>query len=94
MQPTSMAAYESIKASIGKMEFRVYHALIQYGPMTNEELSVLLKKPINEVTGRTRGLVLHTGLFGNSMPLVENSGMRRAGKSGKTAIVWQIVENL
>lgn len=88
IQETSKDAHDSIKAELAPRELKVYSTLRVCGGLTNEEIAGLLQLPINQITGRTRGLVLHKDSFGSPRPLVRDSGLKRKGKSGLNAIVW------
>lgn len=88
IQGTSQTAFDSLKENLCHRELQVFSTLRVCGGMTNEELSNLLRLPINQITGRTRGLVLHKDSLGRPLPLVKDSGLRKSGKSGRNAIVW------
>ncbi len=78
IQQTSLHTFYTL--DLGKRELEVY-SIISGCPRTNLEISRLLGRPINCVTGRTRGLV--------KKGMVKDSGERIVETTGRSAIVWR-----
>ena len=85
VRDTSIEAYNHIKQSgqMNKMEQKVYDFLsIHPRGLTNMEISLRLKMPINAVTGRMNGLV--------KKGFVKINGKRQNPVSGRLNHVWQV----
>lgn len=80
MQKTSLSAYQWIKPKLNKMEKLILETLKVYGDMTNFEISVVVDKPVNEITGRTNSLV--------KKRLVSQCGEKKNERTGKMNILW------
>lgn len=57
IQDTSIAAFRTIQPQLGNRQREVLNGFSQYGAKTNLEMSVLLGRPINQITPRTNELV-------------------------------------
>lgn len=57
MRDTQLDAYDSIRAELSRRQFQVFEILGRLGVMSNRQLSVELKLPINQITGRTNELI-------------------------------------
>jgi len=57
---------------------------LELSPLTDEEIGLVIKRATRSITAR-RGELVHKGW-------VENSGKKRLGDSGASAIVWQLKE--
>lgn len=84
-KPTSLAAYEQIKASglLSESRFKVYDALTQHGPMTGTELDNALENPsahkrLSELEERG---------------VVKAMRVRRCTVTGLEAAEWHVVED-
>lgn len=79
---TSREAAESIALSLHPLQQKVYSALLAAGAsgMTDDELEVVVGVSHQTVSARRRELVLAGRL--------RDSGVRRATRSGRHAVVW------
>lgn len=84
IQPTSRSAYYEIQPTLGNRQHVVLDCIREYGPITNTEISVKLKIPINAITPRTKEL--------RKLGLVSSSGKRTCNVTGKTCLVWEAVK--
>lgn len=57
MKDTQLDAYESILADLPRRKRQVYEILAKLGPMSNMQIAIELRLPINYITGRTNSLV-------------------------------------
>ncbi len=81
--PESRDAASQIKPSRTTLRTRVYDVLVQYGPMTDEEMQVALK--MNPSTQRPRRIELWRA------GKVTKVGTR-ATRSGRMAALWGVAE--
>lgn len=79
--PTSVAAAEQIKKSIGPLHRQILDHL-KHHPSTDEEMMAALDMGGNTERPRRRELEL--------MGKIENSGIMRQTKSGREAVVWRL----
>lgn len=82
MQETSLEAYESIKAFLGKRQKQVFEFMHGKGAMTDREISDGMNIPINCITNRRGELV--------ELKLVKFAGYK-TGSSGRRAMLWDAV---
>jgi len=82
MLQTSLSAFYELKDSgrLGERQEQVFQAINKYSPITNTELSTILKLPINCVTGRVKEL--------RDYGLVMEKGKRKCNITGKMCYVW------
>ena len=78
--PTSRAAANSV--NVTDMEARVVGALKAHGPLTTYEIADILRLSLVTVSPRLRPLA--------DKLIVEDSGTRKMGESGRKQIVWQM----
>ncbi len=57
MRDTQLDAYDSIRTELSRRQFQVFEILGRLGVMSNRQLSVELRLPINQITGRTNELI-------------------------------------
>jgi len=81
IQQTSLLAYESIRSELGARQRVVYLAIKTHPNLTDQEYSLLLNLPINEVTPRRYELY--------NLGLIKGTG-RKKNKSGRLALTWAV----
>jgi len=57
MRKESLDTYENIRASLPRRKRQVYDVMVKLGPMSNMQIAIELRLPINYITGRTNALV-------------------------------------
>ena len=77
---TSKEAARSVNTTM--LEACVYGALKAHGPMTSFEVADILRLSLVTVSPRLRPMT--------EKGLVEDSGLKRTGTSGRKQIVWKI----
>ncbi len=82
MQTTSLAAYASIADSLGALQSRVFQAVWNLEPCTDEAIINATGLAPNSARPRRIELV--------SRGLIENSGLKLLTKSGRRAIAWRV----
>ena len=79
---TSLAAYHSLFPELNEKQKQIYVCLCEFGPLTNQEISEKIHRPINCITPRTGELV--------EMGLAAPDGLKK-GPSGRLATIWRPV---
>jgi hypothetical protein len=80
VRETSTYSYDKIKPTIGKRQKVVLLAFVEYGAVTNLEISTWKQIPINQVTPRTNELV--------KMGFMIEGEKRECSISGRTSFTW------
>lgn len=80
VQSTSLEAYQYAQKTLSARQEQVYQVIKKYGPITNNEISQLLRLPINSITPRCLEL--------RNKSLVTKSGTK-IDVTGRPAITWQ-----
>ena len=76
----SLEAYDAL--DLNNLQQQVYDILRDVGPASNREISKMLRRPINSVTGRTLEL--------RAKGLVRFAGKQR-NSNGRNERVWEVV---
>jgi hypothetical protein len=80
--PPELDLHRQTVARLRETQLPIYEAIRDHGPMTDEQIQVLLGKPASKVSTRRLDLV--------KLGLVEEAGTGRT-RSGKTAKLWALV---
>ena len=80
---TSKAAADEIKPSAGTQRHTLYGWLYEHGPATDEQMQDGIPMTANAQRPRRVELV--------RMGLVRDSGEKRKTRSGRSAVVWEVV---
>lgn len=80
---TSFAAAASAESSVAKHHRIILTSLNAFGPMTGEELSDFSTLDRYQIMRRMKELV--------KAGKVEDSALRRPGKTGRQQVVWRLV---
>jgi hypothetical protein len=82
----SRKAAELAERSAGKGRAIVLNALVEFGPMTDHEISVTTGRHLGSTAKRRLDLMRH------APPLVASAGRNRLSPSGSPATVWQATD--
>ena len=72
------------RVNVKRLNVMVLNALKACGPMTTEEISMVIRRNLQSVTPRMAPLV--------ERGLIRNSGRTRRGSSNRERILWELVD--